>query len=123
MGGIGGIAAAVFGVGWIGFAVSIGAPLFVVLFGLVFVGMAIAVAVYHFYNANPRAANRMSLFDVTSGEQEPDSRARRSEAGSSPRAAGSEAPPGPTQGKHCRFCGTEVEPSFSYCPGCGKRAG
>ncbi len=47
MGGVSGIAAAVFGVIWIIFALSIGAPWFFALFGVVFIFVAIAGAIYN----------------------------------------------------------------------------
>ena len=49
---VGGLVAVVFGVIWIGFAASIGAPSFFILFGLVFCGFAIFSAVNGAAKAN-----------------------------------------------------------------------
>lgn len=68
MGGVGGIVVAIFGVIWTIGALSMGAPPFFALFGLLFVVMAIAGVVYNFYNATSR--NRMSSFDVTTDGEE-----------------------------------------------------
>ena len=51
MGGIGSVAAVLFGVIWTFAAASMGAPFFFPLFGLVFIGVGIANAVYSFKNA------------------------------------------------------------------------
>jgi hypothetical protein len=121
MGGVGGIAAAVFGIIWTGAALSMGAPIFFALFGLVFVGMAIAGAIYNFYNATNR--DRMSTFDVTTDAEEGDPIATALGYGKSPHLASSgETPQGVRKfpGEHCPFCGAKAGPEFNYCPKCGK---
>jgi len=70
MGAIGGVVAAVFAVIWTVGAASKGAPGFFVLFGVVFVIMAIAGVIYNLYNATQK--NRISTFDITKGSEEPD---------------------------------------------------
>ncbi len=70
MGAIGSIAVGVFGVFWTIGAASMGAPPFFVLFGIVFVGLAIVQGIFHFKNAT--GTKRMSLFDITDNESEPD---------------------------------------------------
>jgi xanthosine utilization system XapX-like protein len=121
MGGIGGIVAAVFGVIWTVGALSIGAPPFFALFGLVFVGMAIAGAVYNFYNATNR--NRMSTFDVTTDVEEGDPIATALGHG---RTANQTSPgevsqrPRKFPGEHCPFCGAKAGPDYDYCSKCGK---
>lgn len=127
MGGVGGIVAAVFGVGWTIFALSMGAPPLFALFGVVFIVVAIVGVVYNFYNAASR--DRMSTFDVTTDAEEGDPIARA--LGHDPRIplpprAQSPAPAqpatGPRQfpGEYCPFCGTKVGADFNYCPKCGK---
>ena len=69
MGGIMGIAVAVFGVIWTVIAASMGGGLFAI-FGVVFVIVAIVNTVYNFKNATGK--NRYSTFDVTTDEEEPD---------------------------------------------------
>ena len=65
MGAMGSIVAAVFGLIWTGAAVSMGAPIFFPLFGVVFVIMGIVQAVYNFKNAT--SENRYSEFDIVDG--------------------------------------------------------
>ena len=67
MGAVGAIGAAIFGVFWIGMAISMGAPIIIPAFGVIFIGMAIAQAVYNYKNATSK--NRYSAFDITD-EQE-----------------------------------------------------
>lgn len=70
MGAIGSVAVGIFGVLWTIGAASMGAPTFFVLFGIVFVGLAIIQGIFHFKNATGR--NRMSLLDITDSKEEPD---------------------------------------------------
>lgn len=120
MGAVGGVAAAVFGVMWIITASSMGAPGFIVLFGVVFVGVAIASVAYNAYNATQR--NRMSTYDITTRSEEPDPIARA--MGHAPptserdRTEGSK--PRKYEGEFCPFCGAKASPEFNYCPQCGK---
>jgi hypothetical protein len=121
VGGVAGMIAAVFGVFWIFAATSIGAPPFFALFGVVFIGMAIAISISSFYNATSR--NRMSAFDVTTETEEGDpiaqalghSRTQRQ----TPQSTASEGVR-KYPGDHCPFCGVKVEADFDYCPKCGK---
>lgn len=121
MGAIGGIIGALFGVIWTVGAMSIGAPPFFALFGVLFVGMAIVSAVYNFYNATSR--NRMSTFDVTTNAEESDPIADalgyRDASRQSPQG-GSSLGPRQFPGDHCPFCGAKAGPDFDFCPKCGK---
>ncbi|MCU0914021.1 MAG: zinc ribbon domain-containing protein [Planctomycetes bacterium] len=120
MGVVGGIAAAVFGVIWMMGAASAGAPPSFTLFGLVFVGLAIAGVVYNACNATQK--NRMSEFDITTPDEEQDPIARA--LGHAPRAPGNKKPesnePRKFEGEFCPFCGARARPDFDYCPKCGK---
>jgi len=121
MGGVGGVVAAVFGVIWTVGAMSMGAPPFFALFGLLFVGMAIAGVVYNFYNATSR--NRMSTFDVTTDNEERDPIANALGHDREPRQSpqgGSSKGPRQFPGEHCPFCGAKAGPDFDFCPKCGK---
>ena len=120
MGGIGGIAVAIFGLLWIGFAASMGAPSFFILFGVVFVLFAIGGAIYNFSNATAR--NRMSTFDVTRDDEEKDPIAEA--LGYSSTDSQSTLPQNRKQkqfeGEFCPFCGAKVHDDFDFCPKCGK---
>lgn len=109
MSGIMGIAVAIFGVIWTIAAFSMGGGLFA-LFGIVFIGVAIAMTVYNFKNATSK--NRYSAFDITSDEEEPDplndifgSREGKEEIDSA----------------FCPYCGNPVESDYEYCNSCGKK--
>ncbi len=113
-----------FGVIWMIGAISMGAPPFFALFGLIFVLIAVAGAAFNFYNATAR--NRMSTFDITSGNEEPDPLAKvlgytneSDESGSTDRGQGSVGPR-KFPGDYCPFCGAKVNADHDYCPSCGK---
>jgi hypothetical protein len=109
---VGGIIGAVFGVFWTFFAASIGAPWFFVLFGVVFVGMAIASCFYNFHNATSQ--NRFSNFDIVQSGVEPDPLNPRA------RAAGSGPTPPAAADAFCPYCGAALSTQFNFCPKCGK---
>lgn len=138
MGAFGSAAAALFGVFWTLSALSMGAPIFFALFGVVFVALGIGQAVYNFKNATSQ--NRYSTFDITDGNEEPDPLNRRfggnqvdQEAGAyeqaepmqagteSAAAASSEQPQHHTNAAFCPYCGAAVDDGFSFCPKCGKQ--
>jgi hypothetical protein len=116
-GGIAGIAVAILGVFWIGFAASIGAPPFFLLFGVVFVLMAIGGVVYNLMNATQK--NRMSTLDVVRSTEEPDliaSALGHAPPAGRPRAAAM----GGTKPNFCPYCGTALQGAYEFCPNCGK---
>ncbi len=107
------IVAGLFGVVWLLSASSMGAPGVFPLFGLIFVGIAIAVAVYHFKNATGK--NRYSSFDITDDQEEPDPlQARFGEQSE-------EKQPDRQGGLFCPYCGASVEPAYVFCNHCGKK--
>jgi hypothetical protein len=120
MGAIGGIGAGIFGVIWTIAAASMGAPTFFVLFGVVFIIIAIATTVYHFHNATQK--NRMSTFDITTGSEETDPIAQALGHTQSPPQQDSTPHDSPRrfEGDFCPFCGTKISAEFDYCPKCGK---
>ena len=63
------IGAAVFGVFWCVFAVAIGGG-FMLPFGIIFIVIAIAMAVYSYHNAT--AKDRYSIFDIVDENEEKD---------------------------------------------------
>jgi len=110
MGGVMGIAAAVFGVIWTLLAARTGGGLFA-LFGLVFIAVAVINAVYNFKNASSK--NRYSAFDITDHSEEPDPLNERFGAPTTGRSDG--------ETNFCPYCGTAVESDHEYCRKCGKR--
>jgi Formamidopyrimidine-DNA glycosylase len=115
MGGIGSIAAGAFGIIWTIGASSMGAPPFFMLFGVLFVVIAIVQAIYHFKNATSR--NRMSLFDITDREPDPLDDyfgGKQSHSKEERRLYDEDI-------QFCPYCGTRVaDSSFNFCPKCGK---
>ena len=121
MGGVGGIVVALFGIFWTFGAVSMGAPTFFALFGIVFVVMSIIGAMYNFYNATSQ--NRMSTYDITTDTEERDPIEERMGFSTLPSSSEkSELPRGSRKipGEYCPFCGCKVASNFNYCPKCGK---
>ncbi len=111
MGVIGAMAAAVFGVLWMVFAASMDAPPVFLLFGLVFIGMAVAIGVYNFANATRK--DRFSLFDITDEHEEPDPLNQRFGGRPSAQADGGS--------RFCPYCGTPAAQAFAFCTKCGKQ--
>ena len=121
LGGAASVIAAVIGVAWIAVAASMDAPVYFCLFGVVFVGLAIAQALYDLYNAS--AKRRFSLFDVTEEGEEPDPLAHGDGSGGAEafcpacgaKVAADDLP------RTCPRCETTVPAGESVCPRCGKR--
>jgi len=147
MGGIGSLVAVVFGIIWTvvasriaGFASSspVGSVVKVFpLFGIVFILVGLANAVYNFRNAT--AKQRHSIIEVTSEDVEPDPLNRRfgrSQVETCTAAGADETPhdaettsagdaeKSPDEGKgdvnFCPYCGEPVRPDFRFCPECGR---
>jgi len=127
MGGIAAIAVGILGVGWTVTVMSIGAPPFFALFGIIFVCLAIGMGIYNFYNATSR--NRFSHFDITTDQQESDplADAMGYTKTSTEKSTSTEhfnhskdTEARQYQGDYCPFCGNKVEKHFDFCPNCGK---
>lgn len=117
MGGVMGIFAALFGVVWTLTALSSGAPGMFGLFGLIFIGIAVAQAVYNFKNATGK--NRYSSFDITEHGEEPDPLDIR--YGSQEHYTESSPSPHSTASSFCPYCGTPAKEGYVYCNNCGKK--
>lgn len=114
MGGIASIAVSIFGVFWTIMAASMGAPIFFPLFGIIFVALGIAQAIYNFKNATGK--NRYSAFDITEHGEEQDpwnTRFGEPEANMPP-------PPAAEDG-YCPYCGATVKNDHAFCKSCGKK--
>ena len=121
MGAAGSIAVAIFGVIWMFGVSSMGAPPFFILFGLVFIGIAVMQAVFHFKNATGR--NRMSLMDITDASDEPDPLdrfVRRSAGGMTNEGERSSVVPD-GEVNFCPYCGNRItDDEHKFCAKCGK---
>lgn len=108
MSGVGSVAGILFGIIWTIAAASMGAPAFFPLFGLVFIGIGVAQAVYHFRNST--GERRYSSFDIVDDGEEPDPLDGRFGA---QKEAGD---PG-----FCPYCGARAEEGYEFCRKCGKK--
>lgn len=120
MGGIASVGMGLFGLLWIFFVLRMGGGFFA-LFGLVFVLIAVAQAVYNFKNATGK--NRYSAFDITDSREEPDPLNLRFGQPEAPAgdAGGPAESPEDVQAAFCPFCGTPVEENHVFCLRCGRK--
>ena len=101
MSGVASVAVGLFGVIWTASALSMGAPVFFALFGVVFIILAVAMAIYEFRNAV--GTNRHSLVDIVEDGEEPDPLNQRF-----------------GDKRYCPFCGETLPENARFCPACGK---
>ena len=118
MGGVISIIIGLFGVFWTVMVLSACGG-FMAIFGILFIIIAIVQAVYNFKNATGK--NRLSSFDITDSNEEPDPLNIRfggqngfvsSESGSAPSASAN---------SFCPYCGAAVSKDHHYCSSCGKQ--
>ena len=114
MGAVGSVIAVIFGIFWTITAVSMGAPFFFPLFGVLFIILGVVQAVYHFKNAT--GENRYSSFDIVEDDEEPDPLNIR--FGDTPQGDS-----GPDSGdfRFCPYCGAKLGADFTYCGKCGRK--
>ncbi len=112
MGGIIGIAVALFGVFWTIMAISFGAG-FMAVFGIIFVFIALVQAIYNFKNATSN--KRYSSFDIVDSHEEPDPLNERFGTPASKSSSTKDAR------SYCPYCGNPVSSDFSFCNKCGKK--
>ena len=120
IGAVGGVIVVVFGIFWTMGASSAtkGAPAgtmdsFFPIFGVVFIAVGVASIIYNLVNATGN--NRMSLYDVTDEDEEPDPLETFVRGKNSPKT-----PPVDKPMHHCPFCGSGLKQEFKFCPNCGK---
>ena len=85
------------------------------LFGVVFVVIAVVIAVYNFKNATSK--NRYSEFDVVDGSEEPDP---LNERFGSDCDEGTHSESDCEDALFCPYCGTPADNDYLYCKKCGK---
>lgn len=115
MGGLSSVFGIVFGIFWTIMAVSMGAPFFFPLFGLLFIGIGVVNAVYSFKNAT--GEQRCSEYDIVDSSEEPDPWNRRFGA-----KQAEPSPTGATDGgfAYCPYCGAKLGEGFAFCGKCGR---
>ena len=129
MGLMGSIFGIVFAIFWTIMAVSMGAPWFFCMFGVMFVIMAIATAIYNYKNVTGK--NRYSEFDIGDEHEESDPFNDRFGFGHEDRYADE---PGrydmsdrfgradsAGESNFCPYCGAPAGPEFEFCNKCGKK--
>jgi len=112
MGGVMGIAGALFGVFWTVMAIA-GGAWFMAPFGLIFIGVAVFNAIYNFKNATGK--NRYSQYDITDENEELDPWDERFGRNNTDKQTGSTV-----NGRYCPYCGTKNEDDYKYCTDCGR---
>lgn len=117
MGGIIGIAVALFGAFWTVMAIS-GGAWFMTPFGIIFVVIAVINTVYNFKNATGK--NRYSEYDITDENEEPDPFNERFGGCDYNDTAERKASPS-SESRYCPYCGNPVAQEFEYCNICGKK--
>lgn len=121
---------AVFGVFWTIAALSMDAPVFFALFGVVFVVVAIVQAVYNFKNATGK--ERFSVMDIVDDDEEGDPTDRwiggimddgesAGESEADEKSAASATDDAEAEVNFCPYCGAKAEKTFRFCKKCGKR--
>lgn len=111
MGGVMGIAGALFGVFWTVMAIA-GGAWFMAPFGLIFIGVAVYNTIYNFKNATGK--NRYSEYDIVDESEEPDpwdekfGNIRKEEKVYV------------TAAKYCPYCGEKAEEDYKFCLSCGR---
>ncbi|MBR5501681.1 MAG: zinc ribbon domain-containing protein [Oscillospiraceae bacterium] len=113
MQGIASIAGILFGAVWTAIAASLGGRV-MVPFGLIFMGVGVANAIYSFKNAT--GENRYSSFDIVDSAEEPDPLNQR--FGSAAQSPDTQS--GILPSSFCPYCGAPAEGDFRFCNRCGK---
>ena len=117
MGAIMGVGVSLFGVFWCVLAAAMGAW-FMIPFGLIFIGMAVASTVMNYRNATGK--NRYSTFDITEDGEEPDPLEQRFGSRRERDEWDETAQPRRAAGRFCPYCGAKQRQDFRYCSSCGR---
>ena len=108
MGAVGSVIAVIFGIAWISLANQISASSIFMLFGVLFIVIAIVKGIVDYKNATSK--NRYSLFDITDDEEEIDPLQQRFGKQEQTQAF-----------QYCPYCGKALDEDYKFCPGCGKQ--
>lgn len=122
MTGVMGIVAVLFSIFWTITALTMGAPIFFAMFGVMFAVISLVQCIRGFKNAT--SENRDSLYDITEEGEEVDPWEQRFRK--SPRELSDTgerfAPEGYlSTAEYCPYCGTATHGEYLYCPKCGKQ--
>lgn len=113
MNAVGGIIAGIVGVIWTISAASMGAPPAFIIFGVIFIIMAIIQGIYHAMNATGK--HRMSVYDITEHEPDP----------LDPTSRQTTKQANQIQVKHvqyCPYCGQHIaDEAHMFCSSCGSQ--
>lgn len=118
MGAFGSVIAVIFGIFWTISAVSMGAPGFFSLFGVLFVILGIVQVVYNLKNAT--GENRYSAFDIVEDGEEPDPLNQRFGASFQSDQETAASSSGDFF-RFCPYCGAKLGDEFTFCGKCGKK--
>ena len=116
MGFIGSVIAIIFGVFWTFTVATVGAPIILPLFGVLFIIVGIVQAVYHYKNTTGK--NRYSVIDITEDGEEIDPLDQRfgNIANQSKNFSESNS-----NVEYCPYCGTKANDDYDFCSKCGKK--
>lgn len=122
---IGSIIAIVFGIFWTIIAASITAnsPFGMIgtifpLFGILFIIVGIAQAVYNYKNATGK--NRYSIIDITDSSEEGDPSDKWIKNENKNDEEKTQQESAQIDVNYCTYCGVKLKGEYRYCPKCGK---
>lgn len=119
MGVIGGIIAVIFGVFWTVLNIIAKTPFMFSVFGIIFIIAAIVNIVYNYKNATGK--NRMSLYDITDADEEPDPIDKYFRYDKTEMEHSSSLNDADEYDRYCPYCGRYLKRDYEYCPKCGKK--
>lgn len=111
---VGAVIVGICGIYFAASAASMGAPVFFVLFGIVFALCAVGMGIVNLYNTV--SPNRFSSEDIVYSPEEPDPIDQA--IGGRPNSMIDTATG--DQKRFCPFCGSPTSAEFNFCPKCGK---
>ena len=117
----GAVISVAFGIAWTIAAVSMGAPVMFLIFGVLFTITGVIKGIYNYKNATGK--NRYSSYDITDDGEEPDPlerRRRRSgeeDVHTEPERNDKNMP----DGGFCPYCGAPADENYEFCRRCGRR--